>query len=115
MSEEVLEIFEKKIDILRGIQEILIEKPEYNPVFDNSDPKEKRQIILNQISDRQEKSLKHLKHFKENIKISKDHLKEIIPEIEGAIARIENEEAISLAKKGLDELKLAYASLYEQN
>ena len=61
MSEEVLEIFEKKIYILRGIQEILIEKPEYNPVFDNSDPKEKRQIILNQISDRQEKSLKHLK------------------------------------------------------
>ena len=58
---------------------------------------------------------KDLKHFKENIKISKDHLKEIIPEIEGAIARIENEEAISLAKKGLDELKLAYASLYEQN
>lgn len=58
---------------------------------------------------------KDLKYFKENIKISKDHLKEIIPEIEGAIARIENEEASSLAKKGLDELKLAYASLYEQN
>ena len=61
MSEEVLEIFEKKIYILRDIQGILIETPDYNPVFDNSDPKEKRQTILNQISDRQEKSLKHLK------------------------------------------------------
>mgnify|MGYP001156741735 CR=1 FL=1 len=58
---------------------------------------------------------KDLKYFKKNIKISKDHLKEIIPEIEGAIAKIENEEASSLAKKGLDELKLAYSSLYEQN
>ena len=61
MSEEVLEIFEKKIYILRDIQGILIETPDYNPVFDNSDPKEKRQTILNQISDRQEKSVKHLK------------------------------------------------------
>ena len=61
MSEEVLEIFEKKIYILKDIQGILIETPDYNPVFDNSDPKEKRQTILNQISDRQEKSLKHLK------------------------------------------------------
>ena len=61
MSEEVLEIFEKKLYILRDIQGILIETPDYNPVFDNSDPKEKRQTILNQISDRQEKSVKHLK------------------------------------------------------
>ena len=61
MSEEALEIFEKKIYILKDIQGILIETPDYSPVFDNSDPKEKRQTILNQISDRQEKSLKHLK------------------------------------------------------
>ena len=58
---------------------------------------------------------KDLKYFKENFKISKNRLKEIIPEIEGAIAKIENEEASFLAKKGLDELKLAYSSLYEQN
>ena len=58
---------------------------------------------------------KDLKYFKENFKISKNRLKEIIPEIEGVIAKIENEEASFLAKKGLDELKLAYSSLYEQN
>ena len=58
---------------------------------------------------------KELKHFKENIKISKDQLKEIIPEIEMVIGRILNDEASSLATKGLNELKLAYSSLHEQN
>tara|TARA_B100001287_G_C22267471_1_gene337805 strand:+ start:303 stop:509 length:207 start_codon:yes stop_codon:yes gene_type:complete len=58
---------------------------------------------------------KELKHFKENIKISKDQLKEIIPEIEMVIGRILNDEASSLAIKGLNELKLAYSSLHEQN
>ena len=58
---------------------------------------------------------KELKYFKENIKISKDQLKEIIPEIEMVIGRILNDEASSLAIKGLNELKLAYSSLHEQN
>ena len=62
MSEEVLEIFEEKINILKGIRdELLSDNPETEFVIDINDPKEKRQIVLNQIYDRQQESLKHLK------------------------------------------------------
>ena len=54
MSEEVLEIFEEKINILKGIRdELLSDSPETEFVIDINDPKEKRQIVLNQIYDRQ--------------------------------------------------------------
>tara|TARA_B100000925_G_C21924687_1_gene437524 strand:- start:568 stop:774 length:207 start_codon:yes stop_codon:yes gene_type:complete len=58
---------------------------------------------------------KHLKIFKERFKITKDTLKEQISEIDNLIGRIENDDAQSSAMEGLDELKLAYASLHGSN
>jgi len=58
---------------------------------------------------------KELKKFKENIRVSKKLLKEVIPELESLIGRIEDKEILSSAIEGVKELKLANASLYEQN
>jgi predicted nuclease with TOPRIM domain len=58
---------------------------------------------------------KDLKRFKEQFKITKEKLKEQIPEIETLIERMDEGEAKSSATKGLNELKLAHSSLYEKN
>ena len=58
---------------------------------------------------------KDLKRFKEEFKITKEKLKEQIPEIESLIERMDEGEAKSSATKGLNELKLAHSSLYEKN
>ena len=58
---------------------------------------------------------KDLKRFKEQFKITKEKLKEQIPEIESLIERMDEGEAKSSANKGLNELKLAHSSLYEKN
>jgi hypothetical protein len=58
---------------------------------------------------------KDLKRFKEQFKITKEKLKEQIPEIESLIERMDEGEAKSSATKGLNELKLAHSSLYEKN
>jgi len=58
---------------------------------------------------------KDLKRFKEQFKITKESLKEQIPEIESLIARMDEDEAKSSANEGLNELKLALTSLYEKN
>ena len=58
---------------------------------------------------------KDLKRFKEQFKITKETLKEQIPEIESLIARMDEDDAKSSATEGLNELKLALTSLYEKN
>ena len=58
---------------------------------------------------------KDLKTFKEQFKLTKDKLKEQIPEIESLIARMDEDDAKSSATEGLNELKLALTSLYEKN
>ena len=58
---------------------------------------------------------KDLKRFKEQFKITKETLKEQIPEIESLIARMDEDDAKSSATEGLNELKLALTALYEKN
>ena len=58
---------------------------------------------------------KHLKRFKEQFKITKETLKEQIPEIESLIERMDEDKAKSSATEGLNELKSALTSLYEKN
>ena len=58
---------------------------------------------------------KDLKRFKEQFKITKETLKEQIPEIESLIVRMDEDEAKSSATEGLNELKSALTSLYEKN
>ena len=58
---------------------------------------------------------KDLKRFKEQFKITKETLKEQIPEIESLIVRMDEDEAKSSATQGLNDLKLALTSLYEKN
>ena len=58
---------------------------------------------------------KDLKRFKEQFKITKETLKEQIPEIESLIERMDEDKAKSSAIEGLNELKLALTSLYEKN
>ena len=58
---------------------------------------------------------KDLKRFKEQFKLTKETLKEQIPEIESLIERMNEGEAKSSAIEGLNELKLALTSLYEKN
>jgi len=58
---------------------------------------------------------KDLKRFKEQFKITKETLKEQIPEIESLIERMDENKAKSSAIEGLNELKLALTSLYEKN
>ena len=58
---------------------------------------------------------KDLKRFKEQFKITKETLKEQIPEIESLIERLDDDKAKSSATEGLNELKLALTSLYEKN
>jgi len=58
---------------------------------------------------------KDLKRFKEQFKLTKETLKEQIPEIESLIVRMDEGEAKSSAIEGLNELKLALTSLYEKN
>ena len=58
---------------------------------------------------------KDLKRFKEQFKITKETLKEQIPEIESLIERLDEDKAKSSATEGLNELKLALTSLYEKN
>ncbi|MDB4188655.1 hypothetical protein N9713_00215 [Candidatus Pelagibacter sp.] len=58
---------------------------------------------------------KDLKRFKEQFKITKETLKEQIPEIESLIERLDEDKAKSSATEGLNELKSALTSLYEKN
>ena len=58
---------------------------------------------------------KDLKRFKEQFKITKETLKEQIPEIESLIAIMDEDDAKSSATEGLNELKLALTALYEKN
>ena len=58
---------------------------------------------------------KDLKRFKEQFKITKETLKEQIPEIESLVERLDEDKAKSSATEGLNELKSALTSLYEKN
>jgi hypothetical protein len=58
---------------------------------------------------------KDLKRFKEQFKITKEILKEQLPEIESLIERLDEDKAKSSATEGLNELKSALTSLYEKN
>ena len=58
---------------------------------------------------------KDLKRFKEQFKITKEKLKEQIPEIESLIERMDEGEAKSSATKGLNELKLAINFFKKKN
>ena len=58
---------------------------------------------------------KDLKRFKEQFKITKEILKEQIPEVESLIGRMDEDKAKSSATEGLNELKSALTSLYEKN
>ena len=58
---------------------------------------------------------KDLKRFKEQFKLTKETLKEQIPEVESLIGRMDEDKAKSSATEGLNELKSALTSLYEKN
>ena len=53
--------------------------------------------------------------FNTNELVTKETLKEQIPEIESLIARMDEDDAKSSATEGLNELKLALTALYEKN
>ena len=55
---------------------------------------------------------KDLKRFKEQFKITKETLKEQIPEIESLTGRMDEDGAKSSAGEGLNKLKLALTALY---
>lgn len=58
---------------------------------------------------------KDLKEFKEEFHRTKEIIKESIFELESLLGRIEDNEAQKSFNKGLNELKLAHAALFEKN
>ena len=58
---------------------------------------------------------KDLKEFKEIFQRTKKKIKESITELDSLTGRIDDTDAQSSFNKGLNELKLAHAALFEKN